>query len=150
MSNKLISTLMQIQNTSNLKPWSQQQWIDCLALPTTKLYLDTENYPHAYLVTQEILPEIEIIEIVVDASFRQKGIATTLLQKLFKHAEKNNIQTIFLEVSQNNQQAINLYKKANFVQINTRPNYYLEKNGIKADACVLVWYNKNLDNSNQN
>ena len=141
---------MKIQKTSDLKPWTEQQWIDYLALPTTKLYLDDQDCPHAYLVTQEILPEIEIIEIVVDTSFQQKGIATDLLHKLFEHAQKNKIHSIFLEVSEHNQKAINLYKKSNFVQINTRPNYYLEKSGIKADGYVLVWYNKNLDKSAQN
>lgn len=138
---------MQIQQTSDLKPWSEQQWIDYLALTTTKLYLDDKDDPHAYLIVQEILPEIEIIELVVDTTFQQKGIGFDLLHKLFEHAQKNKIHSIFLEVSTHNQKAINLYKKTNFVQINTRPNYYLEKNGIKADACILVWYNRPLDNS---
>lgn len=141
---------MQIQQTSDLKPWSDQQWINCLALPTTKLYLDHKDCPKAYLITQEILPEIEIIEFVVHADFQQKGIASTLLQNLFEHAEKNKMHKIFLEVSEYNQKAISLYKKSHFVQINTRPNYYLEKNGIKADAHIYVWYNKSLDNSDKN
>jgi ribosomal-protein-alanine N-acetyltransferase len=150
MSNTLITTLMQIQKTSDLKPWTEQQWIDYLALTTTKLYLDNQDDPHAYLIVQEILHEIEIIELVVDTTFQQKGIGFDLLHKLFEHAQKNKIHNIFLEVSTHNQKAINLYKKSNFVQINTRPNYYLEKSGIKADAYVLVWYNKNLDKSAQN
>lgn len=150
MNNTLIPHLMKIQQTSDLKSWSQKDWIDYLALPTTKLYLDDQDCPHAYLITQEILPEIEIIELVVDSTFQQKGIGFDLLHKLFEHAQKNKIRRIFLEVSAHNQKAINLYKKADFVQINTRPNYYPEKNGLKADAYILVWYNKNLDKSVQN
>jgi [ribosomal protein S18]-alanine N-acetyltransferase len=150
MNNTLMSHLMKIQQTSDLKPWTEAQWIDYLALPTTKLYLDDQDCPHAYLIVQEVLPEIEIIEIVVDVTFQQKGIGLNLLQKLLEQAQKNEIHSIFLEVSAHNQKAINLYKKADFVQINTRPNYYLEKNGLKADAYVLVWYNKNLDKTTRN
>lgn len=46
-----------------------------------------------------------------------------------KNLEQANKFKIFLEVNSNNQAAINLYKKFNFVEVGFRKNYYLTANG---------------------
>ena len=71
---------------------------------------------------------IEILLIYVKVEYRQKHIATSLLNNI----DITSGDRILLEVSVDNKPAINLYKKFNFVEINRRKGYY---NGI--DALVM-------------
>lgn len=70
---------------------------------------------------------VEIINIAVDKSFQNKGIATSLLNYI---KENFTCEKILLEVKENNESAINFYKKHNFVEINRRKNYYGDKDAI--------------------
>ena len=65
----------------------------------------------------------EILDVLVAPSYRNKGIASKLMENALRHSKKitNNI---FLEVRQSNQSAISLYKRFGFKQISTRKNYY--------------------------
>ncbi len=65
--------------------------------------------------------EIEIIYLVVAEDKRNLGIATALINYLFT---KYQGRSFFLEVNENNQQALSLYQTVGFKIINKRPNYY--------------------------
>ena len=72
-----------------------------------------------------ILDEVDIENIVVRKSFRNKKIGTKLFQNLINHIESlPNIKSITLEVSSLNTYAISLYKNFNFKKIGVRKNYY--------------------------
>lgn len=71
---------------------------------------------------------IEILLIYVKVEYRQKHIATSLLNNI----DITSGDRILLEVSVDNKPAIGLYKKFNFIEINRRKGYY---NGI--DALVM-------------
>lgn len=65
---------------------------------------------------------VDIVNIVVDESKRNMGIASKLIDELLKYF--NDVTNIMLEVNENNIPAISLYKKNNFYVINKRDNYY--------------------------
>lgn len=65
---------------------------------------------------------IDIINIVVDEKYRRQGIATSLIKYILN--SYNDIEKIMLEVNEKNQNAINLYLKNGFKEINRRPKYY--------------------------
>lgn len=50
-----------------------------------------------------------------------KGIATRLMKQCIEYAEVNNFGEIKLEVATANEQAIKLYRKFNFVQLEVKP-----------------------------
>jgi len=66
--------------------------------------------------------DLEIHILFVSNDLRRKKIAT----KLLHHIETNNvnISNIFIEVAEDNIDAINFYQKNNFVFLNFRHNYY--------------------------
>ena len=70
----------------------------------------------------------ELLCIATTDNKRNHGIATALLRNIL-HIKP----TCFLEVSQHNFPAINLYTKLGFTQIGIRKNYY----GVNDDALVL-------------
>ena len=65
----------------------------------------------------------DIINIVVSVEERRKGIASLLLDYLLSEVSPT-ASIITLEVNENNEEAINLYKKFGFELINKRKNYY--------------------------
>lgn len=77
-----------------------------------------------YIGISYVLDEADIISIVVHKDYTKNGIATLLLQEIFKFAKDNNIQKLMLEVRNSNIPAQKLYEKHGFKQITIRKKYY--------------------------
>ncbi len=82
---------------------------------------------------------VDIVNIVVNPSFRRRGIASILMENILNIYP--NCEQLFLEVRVDNLPAINLYNKLGFREINRRKNYYgdvdalvMERN-IKNERC---------------
>ena len=105
------------------------------------LKLDFENPFSIYFICRQndeivgfagmsiIFDTAEINNIVIKKSKRGNGYASLLLEKIIDTARFHHCKIINLEVSINNDVAINLYKKFEFVQVGLRQKYY---NGIDA------------------
>ena len=83
-----------------------------------------------FIHVQNVFDETNIIDIVIDANYRHKGYGYKLLNFVFDEYKGNRF---ILEVSSNNINAINFYKKEGFTLINTRKNYYQDG----SDALVM-------------
>ena len=92
-----------------------------------KIILYENNGIKGVLVYNLIYDRIEIDYIIVHKNYRNKGIATSLLNYIEKD---NSIKNITLEVRESNTIAINFYLKNGFKKVSTRKNYYKEENGI--------------------
>ncbi len=77
-----------------------------------------------------ILDDAELMNIVVNKTFRHSGIGTLLLNKLLEICEEKNLDSIFLEVNEKNLYAQKLYKNFGFETISIRKNYYNLDSGI--------------------
>lgn len=77
-----------------------------------------------YIGISFVLDNADIISIVVSKEYTKNGIASLLLDNIFKICKEKNITSIFLEVRKSNIPAQKLYEKYNFVNISTRKNYY--------------------------
>jgi ribosomal-protein-alanine N-acetyltransferase len=88
-----------------------------------------DNKYIAFLCFMNISEEVEIIDAFVLEKYRRNNIMTSLFNYLFKNEKYTKI---FLEVSEENIGAINLYNKLGFKVISVRKGYY---NGI--DAYVM-------------
>ena len=107
---------------------------------------ETENYGFiiirendetaAYLVSYDTTDSIDLFEIAVDSSYQGRGMGAMLLKALF---QENRNRDIFLEVSEDNEKALSLYKKNNFKEISIRKNYY--KNNKSAIIMVRKYDN---------
>lgn len=70
-----------------------------------------------------------IISIAVDEKYRRLGAGTKLLVKAISILSLLNLDTIYLEVNENNHGAIEFYKKFNFRTDGVVPNYYTDGDG---------------------
>lgn len=79
------------------------------------------NIVNGYLYAQDLGDNIDLLSIFVDNKYRLKHIGSSLLDFLINEYPD---KTITLEVEENNESALALYKKLNFKIVNTRKNYY--------------------------
>ena len=117
------------------KKWEKKDFYTFIS-NQNNIFILSHPKPVGYLKARVTKDEIEIISILIDKKFRKIGIGKSLLNKLLNIALKKKIQTIFLEVSVENQIAINLYKKFNFIKVGKRKNYYFQ-NGKYIDADIM-------------
>ena len=119
----------------NEKKWAKNDFYQFIT-NQNNIFILSHPKPVGYLKARITLDEIEIISILIDKKFRKIGIGKSLLNKLLNIAFKKKIQNIFLEVSVENQIAINLYKKFNFIKVGKRKNYYFQ-DGRYIDADIM-------------
>ena len=89
------------------------------------VYLEKDKVV-GYIYYSEIYERIEINQFEVDFFHRNCGIGTKLLEKVTEIVDKG----ITLEVKKSNHNAINLYKKFNFVEKAKRIGYYNGEDAI--------------------
>ena len=88
------------------------------------------------LIFVEKVSEYEILIIYVKKTYRKKGLASLLLNNISNKKNKLKLNTMSLEVAENNFPAIEMYKKNNFNLIGRRKKYYL-MNDEKIDALIF-------------
>ena len=93
------------------------------------VYINGDNNIIGFILSTLIYNESEILVLYVDTKFRNKGIATELINYHINHLKS---KSILLEVSSKNRNAYNLYSKLGFKIINIRKNYYAD-----SDAYVM-------------
>lgn len=76
-----------------------------------------------------IYDRIELNYIYVETSYRNRNIASKLMDKLIEFSIDNKCINITLEVDESNEAAINLYKKYGFTIAAIREKYYGKNDG---------------------
>lgn len=86
-----------------------------------------------FIHIQDFDDEIDIISVVIDEKFRNRGFASKLMDYVVNYS---NGRKIILEVNGNNKAAIGLYKKYGFKDVGIRKGYY---NGEDAIVMEKKW-----------
>lgn len=89
-----------------------------------------DNNVVAFIQYQDIYDRYELDNIYVLEIYRNKGIASILLDYMIEKGKNKEITNITLEVRKDNIKAINLYKKYGFIEKALRPNYYNDCDAI--------------------
>ena len=74
--------------------------------------------------------EVDIMNIAVRKDFRNQGIGSLLLKNLIELSKKLNLNSITLEVMEENYPAIHLYQKFGFKKCGIRKNYYQNQTAL--------------------
>jgi len=132
-----IDGILNVENRCFGIPWSRESFE----------YEIEENEKARYVVAQyngniigyvglwKILDEGHITNVAVLKQFRKMGIATLMLNKLFKEAKEEGINSFTLEVGKTNAIAISLYEKFGFKISGLRKGYYKNTN----DDALIMW-----------
>jgi len=125
LSNEHIDGICEIETESFGDPWNKQFFLELLDSPLAVCYAAvTKSGVSGYIITYHIYDEIQILNIAVKRSERNKQIATNLFDVIFDYAATGNAEKFTLEVRPSNTGAISLYKKLGFGIDGLRKNYY--------------------------
>jgi ribosomal-protein-alanine N-acetyltransferase len=81
--------------------------------------------------------EAEILSIAVASSRRGKGLAKQLLDLNLRRLAGLGVRAVFLEVGDDNEPALRLYRRAGFREVGRREGYYRDRAGKASTALVL-------------
>lgn len=84
----------------------------------------------SYLEYSIIYDRMEIDNIYVIMEYRNRGIASEMMEYVIDIFKNKNLDNITLEVRVSNEAAINLYKKYGFNEVSIRKYYYGDEDGI--------------------
>ena len=127
--------LTHIHAQAFVKPWTAQNFVALLKLPTT---IGWSN-EYGFLLASDLGDALEILTIAVLPSHQHQGHASELMAEMLAWAKNNNKQSIFLEVAKNNIIAQKLYLKTGFIQTGIRPKYYQQGNDHIDAICMTLF-----------
>ena len=112
--------------------------------------LKKNNYSIGYFVKNKIFGfmigekifyhsecELEVHLMYITKNLRRNRIGSNIMDFIKINKKSNSISKIYLEVSENNLQAIKFYEKNNFVFFKFRHNYYKDKNENINAKCYM-------------
>ena len=125
-NNNHIDQIWEIERDVFDKPWSKRQLEKEIIFTKNSenlVYL-VSNKVRGYILGQIILDEYHLYNIAVQKKYQKKKIAKNLLNYLIYNLLDSDVKIIFLEVSESNFPALNLYKSLGFKKYSFRKNYY--------------------------
>ncbi|MDX1694755.1 MAG: ribosomal protein S18-alanine N-acetyltransferase [Ketobacteraceae bacterium] len=138
MTESHIARVRSVELASYPFPWSEGIFRDCIASGyLCKVIEDGAGRVCAYAVVTVAVGESHILNICVDASFRERGLARYLLRHMLEEAASWGAEQVFLEVRPSNPAAIRLYETFGFREVGRRKNYYPHTEG-REDAIMMA------------
>lgn len=117
-----ISDITLIEQACFSIPWTEQSIAASAGSETAYFNIAfIDEKPAGYMSMQIVLGEGDIMRVAVLPEFRRLGVGRALLQDCFSY---NTLDTVFLDVRENNIPAIKLYESFGFKNIGVRKNYY--------------------------
>jgi ribosomal-protein-alanine N-acetyltransferase len=118
----------------HMAPWGATAFEAALAQDTTQLTC-TE---HAFVLSQVVLDEAEILALAADPDFQRKGEASRALESCIDRLTQRGVTRIFLEVAAKNTPARGFYAQHNFTQAGIRKGYYRLSAKETDDAIIMT------------
>lgn len=125
-SRKYLKEIMEIENECFLEPFKEENIIYELeenAFSVFYLALENERVV-GFLDFWITFDSSTVCQIAIRKEYRNKGIASCLLNKMFNDLKDKDVVVSTLEVRTHNLSAINLYTKHGYFKEVIKPNYY--------------------------
>ena len=119
--------------------WSPLQLGGTMVLDSSfaRRALDSAGIAQGFTLCRSAGPEVELLLIAVTPTQRGNGMGRALLQTACEDARLRGAEEIFLEVRENNDAALALYRQSGFLEIGRRPNYYAGTTGLRYAALTM-------------
>lgn len=135
-----LDKILEIENSCYPVPWDRTAFeceLSKLAAGKNIFLAGDEkesNRLAGYFAADIIIDYVHILNIAVAAEFRRMGLAAAFMAKAEMETRKRGLGALTLEVRENNESAVNLYKKAGFIIKGRRLKYY-----ENTDDALLMW-----------
>ena len=131
-----LDTVELIERESYPTPWSRSMFAAELRKPSSiaiGAYLEDGELV-GYAFVSRYVDAWHVMNIAVTPAFRRRGIATTLLERLFELTAADPRRGYTLEVRVSNADAIRLYERLGFAARGIRRGYYTDN---REDALIM-------------
>jgi ribosomal-protein-alanine N-acetyltransferase len=118
-----VSAMTDLELRVNPQGWSHVNFTSSIASVHVCRVLMFKHCLVAYVITSTAADEAELLNIVVAPEYHRQGIASRLLELVYKSFNAT-IHSLFLEVRASNKAALCLYDNLGFNEVGVRPNYY--------------------------
>ncbi len=119
-----VATVARLDAACFERPWSTQELLSLLTGDTLLLIAELQGGAVGYCLARQVLETADLLRIAVCREARRKGIARQLLTRTRVDLERQNCETLILEVSESNRPARELYTRFGFTVVGRRENYY--------------------------
>jgi ribosomal-protein-alanine acetyltransferase len=122
---KELSDILKIEEESFERPYSRELLLKEVELPfsetiTAEVNGEVVGYAQFWVIGQES----ELNRIAVKKGYRGLGIGKELLKEVIRRVRERGARELFLEVKEENERAVLLYKKLGFEKYGERKGYY--------------------------
>lgn len=90
-----------------------------------------------FIMSRRVLDEAEILSVVIDAALRGRGFSSALLKWHLDVLLHFGVRTVHLEVDEENEPALALYRRAGFTATGRRKGYYSQPDGSRNSALTM-------------
>jgi ribosomal-protein-alanine N-acetyltransferase len=132
-----LDAIERIERESYPTPWSRSMFAGELAKPSSLslgAFDDESGALVGYLVISRYVDAWHVMNLAVTPPWRRRGIARTLLDRLFEVTSNDERRGYTLEVRVSNEGAIKLYETMGFVARGVRRGYYTDN---REDALIM-------------
>lgn len=131
-----LDTVEEIERASYPTPWSRAMFVAELRKPSSLAIgaFSDEGELVGYAFVSRYVDAWHVMNVAVGLDYRRRGIATTLLERLFEVTASDPRSGYTLEVRVSNTNAIRLYESLGFESRGTRRGYYTDN---REDALIM-------------
>ena len=132
-----LNAIERIERASYPTPWSRSMFASELAKPSSICLgaFDPDSWELVgYLVISRYVDAWHVMNVAVAPDHRRRGVATTLLERLFELTAGRGRRGYTLEVRVSNRDAIGLYERLGFQARGVRRGYYTDN---REDALIM-------------
>jgi ribosomal-protein-alanine N-acetyltransferase len=143
-----LNAIERIERASYPTPWSRSMFASELAKPSSICLGAFDRATHrlvGYLVISRYVDAWHVMNVAVAPDHRRRGIATTLLERLFELTAGRGRRGYTLEVRVSNVEAIALYERLGFKSRGVRRGYYTDN---REDA-LIMWKDPVSDSADE-
>ena len=130
-----INSIVEIENSTNLMPWTKAQFISSMEVGHYSTVLEYDKAVIGFAIYSPVIPESHLLNIAINPAYHRKGLGDKLLKHVILQNKAVGVKVITLEVRVSNLIAINLYEKNGFYKDAIRQNYY---SGPEKEDAILM------------
>ena len=132
--------LFNIEQAAHLVPWSMGTLKNNMGERYLNLKIECNDQIVGFAICQTVLDEATLFNIAIHPNYQGQKLGFTLLNALIEQLRNKGILTLWLEVRESNRNAIRLYEKLNFNEVDIRKNYYPTPDGKRENAVIMAAY----------
>ena len=135
-----IDLVAKIHATCFYDAWGPPMIRQVLDIPGTfALIVRRKNYSSiiGFALARIVVDECELLSLGVESEYRATGAGSLLLRAAMDRAASERARWFYLEVAEDNDVALRLYRAHGLSRVGYRPNYYDNADGTKTNALTM-------------